>query len=134
MRVISDVDLRVAMTSGAVIQFQAGVEREIADEVGVVAMQMGARMVDGDVPAPQKPDDHWSDEVSALTTDDDPDLNVVLDSVEELVTIIETIVSEGDPKNFKADNSPKAAVINKLANRKVTTDEREAAWQIYLDR
>jgi len=138
MRVISDVDLRVAMTSGAVIQLQAGVEREIADEVGVVAMQMGARMVDGDAPAPapapQKPDDHWSDEVSALTTDDDPDLNVVLDSVEELVTIIETIVSEGDPKNFKADNSPKAAIINKLAKRKVTTAEREAAWQIYLDR
>ena len=139
MRVVSDTDLRVAMTSGAVILFEAGVEREIADEVGMVAMQMGARMVDGSAPAQEKPDDHWSDEVSALTTEDDPDLNEVLDnevqdSVEELVTIIETIVSEGDPKNFKADNSPKAAVINKLAKRKVTTAEREAAWQIYLDR
>ena len=139
MRVVSDTDLRVAMLSGAVVLFEAGVEREIADEVGTAALQMGARLVDGNAPVEEKPDDHWSDEVAALTTEADPDISETLnesvqDSVEGLVTIIETLVKEGDPKNFKADNSPKASVINKLAKRKVTIDEREAAWQIYLDR
>ena len=137
MRVVSDTDLRVAMLSGTVVLFEAGVEREIADEVGMVAMQMGARLIEGSAPVEEKLDDHWSDEVAALTTDEDPDINEALtaqDSVEEIVAVIETIVSEGDPKNFKTDNSPKAAAINKLAKRKVTTAEREAAWQIYLDR
>ena len=98
MRVVSDTDLRVAMLSGAVVLFEAGVEREIADEVGTAALQMGARLVDGSAPVEEKPDDHWSNEVAALTTEADPDISETLnesvqDSVEGLVTIIETFNS-----------------------------------------
>ncbi|SVB07552.1 uncharacterized protein METZ01_LOCUS160406, partial [marine metagenome] len=78
MRVVSDTDLRVAMLSGAVVLFEAGVEREIADEVGTVALQMGARLVSSSAPVEEKPDDHWSNEVAALTTEADPDISETL--------------------------------------------------------
>lgn len=135
MRVVSDTDLRVAMLSGAVVLFAAGVEREISDEIGTVALQMGARLVDGGAPITKATMTTLETGIYALDNEQEeiPD-TVVQDAVEEIVTLIETIVSEGDPNNFKTDNSPKAVVINKLAKRKVTTAEREAAWQIYLDR
>ena len=47
MKVISSEDIRVALTSGAVVVFAAGVEREVADEVGLIALQMGAKEVKG---------------------------------------------------------------------------------------
>lgn len=45
MRIVSDKDLRVAMLSGAVVVFEAGVAREISEEIGLVALQMGAKEV-----------------------------------------------------------------------------------------
>ena len=50
MKVISDQDLRVATLSGAVVLFEAGVARDIAEEIGLQAIQMGARAVDSDAP------------------------------------------------------------------------------------
>ena len=40
MKVVSESDLRVALLSGAVVLFEAGVEREVSDEIGSVALQM----------------------------------------------------------------------------------------------
>ena len=45
MKVVSEADLRVALLSGAVVLFEAGVEREVSDEIGSVALQMGAKNV-----------------------------------------------------------------------------------------
>ena len=38
MKVVSESDLRVALLSGAVVLFEAGVEREVSDEIGSVAL------------------------------------------------------------------------------------------------
>ena len=43
MKIISDKPLRVATLGGTVVLFEAGVMREIADEVGILAIQMGAK-------------------------------------------------------------------------------------------
>ena len=51
-----------------------------------------------------------------------------------LVVALEGLIEEGDPENFKKDGTPKAAVVNKLAGRAVTTEERESAWQIALNK
>ena len=51
-----------------------------------------------------------------------------------LVVALEGLIEEGDPENFKKDGTPKSAVINKLAGRAVTTEERDAAWQTALNR
>ena len=57
----------------------------------------------------------------------------VLDTNAELVTALEKLMDEGDPKNFKQDGYPKAAVVNKLVGRTVGSDEREAAWESILN-
>jgi hypothetical protein len=51
----------------------------------------------------------------------------------DLVAVMEGLIDEGDPENFKADGTPKAAVVNKAAGRTVSTSEREAAWQEALN-
>jgi len=51
-----------------------------------------------------------------------------------LVVALEGLIEEGNPENFKKDGTPKAAVVNKLAGRAVTTEERESAWQIALNK
>jgi hypothetical protein len=52
---------------------------------------------------------------------------------EELVTCLEKMMDEGDPKNFKTDGYPKAAAVNKALGRTVDSDAREAAWESILN-
>ena len=52
---------------------------------------------------------------------------------EELVTCLEKMMDEGDPKNFKTDGYPKAAAVSKALGRTVDTDAREAAWESILN-
>jgi hypothetical protein len=42
-------------------------------------------------------------------------------------------MDEGDPKNFKTNGHPKAAVVNKAMGETIGTDEREAAWESILN-
>ena len=115
MKVVSEQELRIATLSGAVVLLQPGVEREIADEIGFIALQMGAKQVEGPVV-----------EVS------DADYETPVD-MDEVVAVMEDLITEGDPQNFKADGTPKAAVVNKLAGRNVQTSERLAAWETALN-
>tara|TARA_R100001460_G_scaffold57141_1_gene96887 strand:- start:268 stop:618 length:351 start_codon:yes stop_codon:yes gene_type:complete len=115
MKVISEQDIRIATLSGAVVLFHAGKPREVADEIGLLALQMGAKEVKGKAEvevvadAPPEPD------------------------VDELVGIMQDLIKDGDPQNFKADGTPKAAVVNKAAGRTVSTDDRLAAWEAALN-
>lgn len=126
MKVISDKEIRVATLGGAVVLFHAGVEREISDEIGLIALQMGAKEVKG-----------AQDQVTAVA--DEPEIVVEAAPEEpaaldlDLVAVMEGLIDEGDPENFKADGTPKAAVVNKAAGRTVSTSEREAAWQEALN-
>lgn len=126
MKVISDKEVRVATLAGAVVLFQAGVEREVSDEIGLIALQMGAKEIKAakstvkeEVAVADEPEVAIEQEVAA------PDSG--------LVAVMEGLIDEGDPENFKADGTPKAAVVNKAAGRTVATSEREAAWQEALN-
>ena len=46
---------------------------------------------------------------------------------------VEKLMDEGDPKNFKTNGHPKAAVVNKAMGETIGTDEREAAWESILN-
>ena len=105
----ADIDLRRGQV------FQAGVEREVAEEIGLMAMQMGAKQVEGRVEVVA--DEDYEEPV-------DPD---------EVVAVMQELIKDGDPKNFKADGTPKAAVVNKIVGRTVPTDERLAAWETALN-
>lgn len=132
MKVVSSEDLRVATLSGSVFMFIAGEPTECSDEIGLAAMQMGAKSADSgtveetpavtaDEPAPERA--NWYGEAEA--EEDVPPA--------DLVAAMETLIAEGDPNNFKADGGPKAAVINKAVGRTVSTSEREAAWEEALN-
>jgi len=43
------------------------------------------------------------------------------------------LINKGDPDDFKADGTPKAAVVNKLSGSTITTEQREAAWEEALN-
>ena len=124
MKIVSSEPLRVATLSGAVVLFEAGVPRTVADEIGLLAIQAGAKEYNDKYVEEQEAEIAEFEEVVEEET-------VSLD--EELVTALEKMMDEGDPKNFKTDGYPKAAAVNKAVGRTVGTDEREAAWESILN-
>ena len=116
MKVISEQDLRIATLSGAVVLFHAGEPREVADEIGLMALQMGAKEVSG--------------KKVEVVSDEDYEEPA---STDEVVAVMLDLIKDGDPENFKADGTPKAAVVNKAVGRTVQTDERLAAWETALN-
>ena len=45
MKIISDKNLRIATTWGSVVVLEAGKERELSEEIGLLALQQGAKEV-----------------------------------------------------------------------------------------
>jgi hypothetical protein len=132
MRLVSNKDLRVATTHGAVVVFKANEPREVSDTIAAVAMQMGAKQI-ADTPKPIL--DEPSIPVEELL---DLNLDLNLDPEEEvmdvaLVDALKQLIELGNPDDFKADGTPKAAVVNKAVGRTVRSDEREKAWEIALN-
>lgn len=123
MKIVSSEALRVATLSGAVILFEAGVPREVAEEIGLIAIQMGAKELKGNHVEKVEVEETVVEEVVEVSTQPDADL----------VTVLEKMMDEGDPKNFKADGYPKAAAVNKAMGRTIDTDSREAAWESILN-
>jgi hypothetical protein len=124
MKIISSEDLRVTTLGGSAVLFQAGVPRDIAEEIGLLAIQMGAKEYN----------DKYVEEETAEEADFE-DIPPVQEPVqdEELVEVLQKLIEEADPNSFKTDGTPKAAVVNKMLGRTVRTDEREAAWELALN-
>mgnify|MGYP007047355590 FL=1 len=115
---------------GTAVLFEAGVPREIAEEIGLLAIQMGAKEYN----------DKYVEEEKAEIAEFEEVIDTVIDEVFEvktidtnLVTTLEKLIEEADPNSFKTDGTPKAAVVNKMLGRTVRTDEREAAWELALN-
>jgi len=119
MKIISDKPLRVATLGGTAVLFEAGVAREIADEIGLLAIQMGAK------------------EVSAKTPKEAPVEESLPQETEEgnddLVQVLKNLIEEANPSSFKNDGTPKANIVNKILGRTVRSEERESAWEIALN-
>lgn len=124
MKIVSSEDLRVTTMGGTAVLFEAGVPREISEEIGLLAIQQGAKELKGSTVVEDEIDVSVAEEVTVEET-------VQLDS--ELVTVLEKMMDEGNPDNFKADGYPKAAAVNKAVGRTVDTDAREAAWESILN-
>ena len=125
MKIVSSEPLRVTTLGGTAVLFEAGVPREIAEEIGLLAIQMGAKEYNAKVVEEE------TAEVAEFEEEIVVQEPVQLD--EELVTCLEKMMDEGDPKNFKTDGYPKAAAVNKALGRTVDTDAREAAWESILN-
>ena len=118
MKVISDKDLRVTTLGGTAVLLQAGVPRELGDEIGLIAIQMGAKNADEPVATHE-------------VVIDEP--LITKDEEEALVGVMNGLIDLADPDNFKSDGTPKAAVVNKAAGRIVPPEEREQAWEQALN-
>jgi len=125
MKIVSSESLRVTTLGGTVVLFEAGVPREIADEVGLLAIQMGAKEYNDKYIEEQNAEEAVFEEII--------DVQESAETDDELVTILEKMMDDGDPKNFKTDGYPKASAVNKALGRTVNTDAREAAWESILN-
>jgi|TARA_B110000967_G_scaffold162990_1_gene169723 hypothetical protein len=130
MKIVSSESLRVTTLGGTAVLFEAGIPRDIADEIGLLAIQMGAKEYNI----------KNVKEVEAEVADFEEVIDTAIDEVFEvktmdtnLVTTLEKMMDEGDPKNFKADGYPKAAVVNKAMGETIDSDAREAAWESILN-
>ena len=129
MKVISKEPLRVATLSGAVVSFEGGVAREISDEIGLLAIQMGAKEVVEGTAAPEA-----EPEIEEVAPVDDSQVLLAAAADEaELDIALCKLMDEGDPENFTADGYPKAAVVNKILGKTIDSETRKAAWENILN-
>ena len=124
MKIVCSKDLYVTTLGGTAVRFEAGVPREISDEIGMLAIQMGAEKYD------ERKIEHQEAEEAEYE-----DIPLVQEPVqdEELIEALQKLIVEADPNSFKNDGTPKAAIVNKMLGRTVRAEERETAWEIALN-
>lgn len=133
MKIVSDNDLYISTLGGTAVRLAAGVPREVSETIGLLALQQGAR--DCNNAAPQQPAETVVPE-EPIELEVTEELEIVEQSTgadTQLVEVLERLIELGNPEDFKADGTPKAAVVNRAAGRTVRTDEREVAWEIALN-
>jgi len=121
MKIVSDKDLFITTLGGTAVRFEAGVPREIAEEIALLAIQQGAVEVGKEAPKELDIGDEDFTEYEVDVQDD------------ELIAALQTLIQEADPNSFKNDGTPKAAIVNKMLGRTVRAEEREAAWEVALN-
>lgn len=124
MKIVSSEPLRVTTLGGTAVLFEAGVPREIAEEIGLLAIQMGAKEYN---------DKYVEEETAEIAEFEEVVVQEPVQTDAELVEVLQKLIEEADPNSFKTDGTPKAAVVNKMLGRTVRTDEREAAWELALN-
>lgn len=131
MKVVStEKDMRVASLKGHVIILKADEPTEVREELGLIALEQGAKIIS----------DEPKEVIEEVTEVADEEPEIVIESAEseddgfeELVAVMKELINKGDPDDFKADGTPKAAVVNKLSGSTITTEQREAAWEEALN-
>ena len=130
MKVVSTEEMRVASLKGHVIILKANEPTEVREELGLIALEQGAKIIS----------DEPKEVIEEVTEVADEEPEIVIESAEseddgfeELVAVMKGLIDEGDPDNFKTDGTPKAAVVNKLSGSTITTEQREAAWEEALN-
>lgn len=130
MKVVSTEEMRVASLKGHVIILKANEPTEVREELGLIALEQGAKII-SDEPK------EVIEEVAEVA-DEEPEIVIESaepedDGFEKLVAAMKELINKGDPDDFKADGTPKAAVVNKLSGSTITTEQREAAWEEALN-
>ena len=118
MKVVStEKDMRVASLKGHVIILKADEPTEVREELGLIALEQGAKIIS----------DEPKEVIEEVTEVADEEPEIVIESAEseddgfeELVAVMKELIDKGDPDDFKADGTPKAAVVNKLSGSTIT--------------
>ena len=129
MKVISTEEMRVAGLSGHTAILKAGEEKDLSEELGLIALEQGAKLVSAEPEVIKETTEVSDEEPEIVIESAEPED----DGFEELVAVMKGLIEKGDPEDFKADGAPKAAVVNKLSGSTITTEQREAAWEEALN-
>ena len=133
MKIIASEDMYISTTWGASIRLYAGEPKEVGDDIGIVAIQQGAKEV--------KNDDTPSLVVEAEIIEEAE----VIEEVEEVVfegdregkleAAMKQIMDNGDPKDFTAEGLPKQSIIKSAFGEQITSEERDEVWaKIIVDK
>ena len=157
MKIIADEDMYISSTWGASIRLYKGVVKEVGDDLGLLALQEGARRVEdaplrnpsliaredeivedaveviefGEDYARDKEDgsDQEEAEIPGVSEEEETDRG------EKLRAAMEQILDEGAPKDFTSEGLPKQSVIKAVFGEQVSSDERDEVWaEIIVDR
>lgn len=129
MMIISEKDLHIGLTNGGACRLKAGVPRDIPDIFAAEAMRRGAmpyveeKVVYRDPEPKPELNSGTPPPAEEPVEDDDED-----EGIDDLGYVMQKIIERADPADLRADGTPKATVVNKLAGRPVDADEREHAW------
>ena len=124
MKIVSDKSLRVTTLGGTAVLFEAGVPREIAEEIGLLAIQMGAKEYGTST---------VEETVKKVAEFEEVAEEVAEEASADVVEALQQLIEAADPDSFKNDGTPKAAVLNEMIGRTIRAEERESAWEIALN-
>ena len=123
MKIVSNEDMYVSTTWGASIRLYAGEPKEVGNDIGLVAIQQGAREV-------KEPSTLASD-IGVIDKEEISDAIVVEvdeDRDGKLESAMKQILEDGDPKDFTSDGMPKQSAIKAVFGEQIDSDEREEVW------
>lgn len=131
MHIISETELRVATKAGHIVRFYEGQSKHCSEEIGLLALQLGAtQYTDSYVPPVVAV-------VEEIKEDTVPDLDFVTAGITCPSNLIREVmiqlIKKGSPQDFKKDGTPKGNVVNKMTGRMTTLEEREVAWEQALN-
>ena len=146
MKIVSNEDMYISTTWGASIRLFAGEPKEVGDDIGLVAIQQGAKEVREDIKDPSI----LASEIGVIDKEEIQDAIVledveIVEEVEEIVfegdredrleAAMKQIMENGDPKDFTTDGLPKQSVIKEAFGEQITSEERDEAWaKIIVDK
>jgi phosphotransferase system HPr-like phosphotransfer protein len=122
MKVIADQDMYISTTWGASIRLYAGEAKELGDDIGLLALQEGAKRVDE--PILNNPS------LIAEQQEVEEAITVIVEGEreEKLVEAMKQILENGSPEDFTSDGLPKQSAIKAIFGEQVGADEREETW------
>lgn len=130
MKVVHETGVRIATLHGDVIVLEPGVVTELPAHLVRYTLAEGAEIVgeyvksqletkfQNAVPEPLKTVEVVADNPTPYKESDH----------ERLVRVMKEIIARGDVSDFRTDQQPKNAILNRQFGRVVTQEEREKAW------
>ncbi len=143
MKIIADQDMYISSTWGASIRLYAGETKEVGEDLGLLALQEGARRVEDNETSKEA----FAEKVGVITDVEVIEIQdaEVIEEVEETVfeedreeklkAAMEQILDGGDPKDFTSEGLPKQSVIKAVFGEQISSDERDEIWaEIIVDK
>lgn len=140
MRIKSNEKLRIATTHGAIILIEPNEITEVSQEIGALALQLGAVQVDEVVAVQTRArneDGHFiADDPSTPDVNEAWQTKEVLkdEYLETIADAMQEILHLGNVDDFKGNGEPKASAVKRVLGEDTDSEQRAAAWAIVLER